>query len=144
MAGLRGGSYARGHFAGILAGMKSNAYKNDDFNNRLTSAAQAKTALLERFRARPGPDDPAVIARRAEQAAIEAAREVRAAERKIAKEAEAKRLAEEQARLLEEQQAKDVELQARKAEEAARALARLAEQKAARDARYAARRARKR
>ena len=32
--------------------MKSNAYKNDDFNNRLSSAANAKSALLERFRAR--------------------------------------------------------------------------------------------
>jgi hypothetical protein len=124
--------------------MKSNAYKNDDFNNRLTSAANAKNALLERFRARPGPDDPAVIARKAAQAEIEAAREIRIAERKKAREAEAIRLAIEQAALLAEQQAKDVELQARKAEEAARAAERLAEAKAARDARYAARRARRR
>jgi hypothetical protein len=124
--------------------MKSNAYKNDDFNNRLTSAANAKNALLERFRARPGPDDPAVIARKAAQAEIEAAREIRIAERKKAREAEAVRLAIEQAALLAEQQAKDVELQARKAEEAARAAERLAEAKAARDARYAARRARRR
>jgi hypothetical protein len=124
--------------------MKSNAYKNDDFNNRLTSAANAKNALLERFRARPGPDDPAVIARKAAQAEIEAAREIRVAERKKAREEEAVRLAIEQAALLAEQQAKDVELQARKAEEAARAAERLAEAKAARDARYAARRARRR
>ena len=101
--------------------MKSNAYKNDDFNNRLTSAAQAKNALLERFRARPGPDDPAVIARREAQAAVEAAREVRVAERKAAREAEAIRLAAEQAALAELQKAQDVELQARKAEEADRA-----------------------
>jgi hypothetical protein len=106
--------------------MKSNAYKNDSFTNRLTSAANAKNALLERFRARPGPDDPAVVARRAEQAAIEAAREIRIAERKAAREAE------------------DVELLASKAEEAARAAERAAEAKAARDARYAARRARRR
>jgi hypothetical protein len=124
--------------------MKSNAYKNDDFNNRLSSAANAKSALLERFRARPGPDDPAVIARRAAQAEIEAAREVRMAERKAAKEAEAIRLAAEHAALLEEQKAKDVELQARLAADAARAEERAAEAKAARDARYAARRARKR
>ena len=89
--------------------MKNRAYKNDDFNNRLTSAADAKNALLERFRARPGPDDPAVIARRAAQAEIEAAREVRAAERKVAREAEAARLAAEQAALAAEQAAKDVE-----------------------------------
>jgi len=96
--------------------MRSSTYKNDDFNNRLTSAANAKNALLERFRARPGPDDPAVIARRAAQAEIEAAREVRMAERKAAREAA----------------------------DAARAAERAAEAKAARDARYAARRARKR
>src|ERR1700722_17570446 len=99
--------------------MKSTAYKNDSFSNRLTSAANAKNALLERFRARPGPDDPAVIARREAQAAIEAAREIRIAERKLAREAEAVRLAAEQAILAAEQEAKDVELQARKAEEAA-------------------------
>jgi hypothetical protein len=124
--------------------MKSNAYKNDDFNNRLTTAAQARNALLERFRARPGPDDPAVVARREAQAAIEAAREIRIAERKVAREAEARRLAVEQAALAEEQKAKDVELLARKAEDAARAAERAAEAKAARDARYAARRARRR
>jgi len=124
--------------------MKSNAYKNDSFSNRLTSAANAKNALLERFRARPGPDDPAVVARRAEQAAIEAAREIRIAERKAAREAEAARLAAEQAALEEARKAQDVELLARKAEEAARAEQRAAEAKAARDARYAARRARRR
>jgi len=124
--------------------MKSNAYKNDSFTNRLTSAANAKNALLERFRARPGPDDPAVVARRAEQAAIEAAREIRVAERKAAREAEAARLAAEQVALEEARKAQDVELLARKAEEAARAEQRAAEAKAARDARYAARRARRR
>ena len=124
--------------------MKSNAYKNDSFSNRLTSAANAKNALLERFRARPGPDDPAVVARRAEQAAIEAAREIRVAERKAAREAEAARLAAEQVALEEARKAQDVELLARKAEEAARAEQRAAEAKAARDARYAARRARRR
>jgi hypothetical protein len=123
--------------------MKSGAYKNDDFNNRLSEAAKAKTALLERFRARPGPDDPAVIARKAAQAEIEAARELRMAERKAAKEAEARRLAEEQAALAAEQKAKDVEALARKAEEIARAAERAAAAKAARDARYAARNARR-
>jgi hypothetical protein len=124
--------------------MRSSAYKNDDFNDRLTSAAKAKAALLERFRARPGPDDPAVIARKAAQAEIERLREIRMAERKAAKEAEAIRLAAEAAAAEEERKAKDVELQARLAEEAAKAAQRAADAKAARDARYAARRARKR
>src|ERR1700686_2643164 len=98
--------------------MKSNAYKNDSFSNRLTSAANAKNALLERFRARPGPEDPVVVARRAAQAEIEAAREVRIAERKAAREVEAARLAAEQAALEEARKAQDVELLARKAQEA--------------------------
>ena len=33
--------------------MKSGGYKNDSFANRLASSADAKNALLERFRARP-------------------------------------------------------------------------------------------
>ena len=43
-----------------------NAFKNDNFNDRLAAAANAKKAALERFRAaRPGPDDPAVLERQA-------------------------------------------------------------------------------
>ena len=58
------------------------AFKKDHYSERLTSAAAAKEAALARFRARPGPDDPAVIARRAEQAAIDEARELRMIELK--------------------------------------------------------------
>lgn len=120
--------------------MKSYTYKNDKFSDRLSSQANAKAALLEKFRNRPGPDDPAVIARKAEQAAIDEAREKRASERKAAREAEDARLAAEQKAL---EEARVVEERARKAEEAARAIQRAAEAKAARDARYAARRARR-
>ena len=59
--------------------------KNDTFADRQTASANARNAMLARFKARPGPDDPAVIERQAAQAAIDAAREARAAERKIAK-----------------------------------------------------------
>jgi hypothetical protein len=117
-------------------------HKNDTFNDRLTTAAAAKNAMLARFRARPGPDDPAVIQRQKAQAAIDLAREARAAERKAAREAEA-------ARKLAEQAAAAAELKAKAAEQAAldaaavrRAAALAAEQKQARDARYAARKAR--
>ena len=36
----------------------------------LSNSVNAKKALLERFKARPGPDDPVVLQRRAEREAI--------------------------------------------------------------------------
>jgi hypothetical protein len=111
-------------------------YKNDDFADRLSSAAKAKTAVLEKFRQKPGPDDPGFVERQAAQKAIMEAREQRAAERKLARDAEiAQKAAAEAARQAEEA--------ARKAAAAARDLAIQAERKAARDARYAARKARR-
>jgi membrane protein involved in colicin uptake len=121
-----------------------NAHKYDDFNDRNSAAINARKAALEKFRARPGPEDPAVLERQAERAAIAAAREVRMAEREAARAAEAERLAAEEAARVAEQQAKAAEEAALKAEAKARAVALAAEQKAARDARYAARHARKR
>ena len=107
-----------------------NSFKNDDdFNERLGTAAKARQALLEKFRARPKPDDPAAVERQAARLAVSHAREARKAERKAAREAEAARLQAETAR--------------QAAEEAAREAALEAERKAARDARYAARKARK-
>jgi len=111
--------------------------------------------LLKKFEAAPKPDDPVMVAKRAEKAAISVAREERRAERnrlkqeiadrkkaeaeavkeaeaRAAAEAEAKVKAEEQARI--ESQKKRVELVI--ADEAAR--------KAERDRRYAARKARQR
>ena len=112
------------------------APKHDRFNERLTTAADAKASLLAKFRARPAADSPAVLERQAAQKAFNDAREARAAERWAARAADAaKQAAEEKARLAQET--------ARVAEETARATAAAADQKAARDARYAARRARR-
>jgi hypothetical protein len=63
---------------------------------RLETAAKAKQALLEAFRNRPGPDDPAVAARRAERLEIECAREARLDARRQAKAAEIARQQAEQ------------------------------------------------
>jgi Family of unknown function (DUF6481) len=122
-------------------------YKENTVSDRLKNSADAKKALLEKFRAQPGADDPIVLARTAERRAIADAREKRIAEREAAREAEARRLAAEQAareaearRLAEEQAKLDEE---RKAVEAAAKVELEAQQKAARDARYAARKARK-
>lgn len=113
-----------------------NGYKDTGFNDRLKTAQSARKAALEKFRAQPAPDDPAVLARAVERAAINAARDARAAERKAEREAEAIREA--------------AEAEARKVAEAAQAIqsaadkeALLVAQKAARDARYAARKNRK-
>jgi hypothetical protein len=112
------------------------AHARTNFDDRLSAAAAAKQALLERFRARPSADDPAEIARQEALKAVSDARDARAAERKAAKEAEAARVAAEQA-------ARRAQDQAAAAEAKARAAADEAGRKAARDARYAARKARK-
>ena len=112
------------------------AHARTNFDDRLSAAAAAKQALLERFRARPAADDPTVLAQQAALKAVADAREARAAERKALKEAEAARIAAEQA-------AKRAQEQAAAIEAKARAAATEAERKAARDAKYAARKARK-
>jgi hypothetical protein len=115
------------------------AYKDKGFSERLSTAADARRVMLERFRTKPGPDDPAVIERRAARQAISAAREARVAARQAALEAEAAR-----------QAAREVEaaLEAEAARQAAEqadhdAGVEAADRKAARDARYAARKARR-
>jgi hypothetical protein len=60
-------------------------FKEKSFSDRLGAAAQARKAQLEKFRAKPGPDDPAVIERQAARQAAAIARDARAAERKAAK-----------------------------------------------------------
>jgi hypothetical protein len=112
------------------------AHTRTNFDDRISAAAAAKQALLERYRARPAADDPAVVAQQAALKAIADARDLRTAERKAAKEAEAARVAAEQA-------ARRTQEQIAAAEGKARQLALEAERKAARDARYAARKARK-
>ncbi|MEA2741076.1 MAG: hypothetical protein QOH05_4383 [Acetobacteraceae bacterium] len=112
------------------------AHARTNFDDRLSAAAAAKQALLERYRSRPAAGDPAWEEQQAALKAIADARDVRAAERKAAKEAEAARAAAELA-------ARKTQEQIAAAEAKARALALEAERKAARDARYAARKARK-
>ena len=119
-------------------------YKGSNFNDRRTAAADAKKARAESFHAnKPAPDDPAVLARQAERRAIIEARDIRNAERKVAKEAEAERLRlQDTARIAAEATAA-AEAEARAIEQATRDEAIKAERKAARDAKYAARKARR-
>lgn len=91
------------------------------FTDRQANSAAAKKALLERFKARPGPDDPVMQQRRAERQAIAEARAARDAEKAAAR-AEAERLAAiERARLEEEERIAELAREAaRKAEQAKR------------------------
>jgi len=102
--------------------------RQPDYQDRAASAAKAKTALLEKFRANQESEED-FAKRQAGLIEIRAAREKREAERKAAADAarqiELERLARE------------------KAEEEERARALAAEQKARRDARYASRKKRK-
>ncbi|HEU0149729.1 MAG TPA: DUF6481 family protein [Bradyrhizobium sp.] len=110
-------------------------FKQPSFADRQKAAQQARENLAEKFRAKPGPDDPEVVRKRAEREAIAARREQTRLEREVAK-AEEKRRQEEAA-------AAEAERLAREAEEAAARLVEdEADQKAKRDARYAARKAR--
>ncbi len=118
-------------------------YKEGKFSDRAATAAAAKKALIEKFKAKPAADDPAVLARQAERMAIAEARDARAGERKVAKEAEAARkLAEDQARNEEVRLQAEAEV-ARLAEQARRDEEIKAQRKAERDAKYAARKARR-
>lgn len=113
------------------------SYKPDSLTDRRSDSQAAKQAMLRKFRAQPGPDDPAVIARAAERKAILEARAVRA----IAKAAAA-----EQARavLAAEQAERDRAALLAEQEQIERAAALEEQKKRARDERYAARKAAKR
>src|SRR5277367_2860244 len=130
-----------------------NRSNNTSFADRLSSAAGAKKAQLERAaRARSEAESPIAIERRTAREGVKAVRDARIAERtatKLAAEAlqaaalAAAQVAEAAAReaaLEAEQEARDAEF----AERIAREAALEAERQAARDARYAARKARKR
>jgi len=110
-------------------------FKEPGFADRQKAAQQAKRDILNKFRSKPGPDDPEVAKRRAEREAIAANREKARLAREAAK-AEEKRLQEEAAA------AEAARIAREKEEEAERQAALEAEQKAKRDARYAARKAR--
>jgi hypothetical protein len=100
-------------------------FKEPSFADRQKAALEAKKNILNKFRAQPGPDDPAVIKRQAEREAQAALR----AKNKLLRDAEKA-----------EKERREAE---RAAEAAARELALEAERKAARDARYAARKKRR-
>jgi len=110
------------------------------FQDRLSSAAEAKKALLERAKAKLNADDPVTLERRAAREAVVKARN----ERLAAKEAE--RLAIEAARKAEEERIaaeKAAREAAERAEREARAAALEAERQAKREAQLAARKGRK-
>ena len=102
--------------------------RQPDYQDRQASAAKAKTALLEKFRANQESEED-FAKRQSALIEIRVAREQREAERKAAADAERQAELERLAKL--------------KAEEEERARALAAEQKARRDARYASRKKRK-
>ena len=128
-------------------------FREKDIFERRSAANDAKRAMLEKYKSRPGPDDPAVAARAAQRKAILEARALRDAEkarlkaerqardaaeraRRQAEQEETRRLAAEQA------EAESKRREAEDNERIARVLTEEAERKAKRDARYAARKAR--
>jgi hypothetical protein len=129
---------------GSMSGFKN----SDDFNERLSTAAKAKQASLEKFRARPRADDPAVVEQQAARLATSQARDTR----KAARAAETARVEEEAIRHAAEEAARKATVEAEEvarkaaveAEKAALEVTLEIERKTARDARYAARKARQR
>ena len=114
-------------------------YKDYDVKERLARAAEARAKALEKFKARPGPDDPDVVRRRKERETIAAARAVREAERA---ERKAKVTAERLAREAKEKAERDAREKREAIEKVIRDASEAAERKAERDRRYAARKAR--
>jgi len=91
-------------------------FKDKSLADRLSDKAAAKKALLSKFQAQPGPDDPAVQARAAERKAIAEARaERQAAKAAAAEQAEQERLAREAALQEEKKRERDRRYAARKA-----------------------------
>lgn len=93
----------------------------DNFQDRQKTAVAARARMIAKLAARPGTDDPGVIARAAERRAIDEARRARQAERQEAEAAKEK---------------------ARQEAVAQKTAANEANARARRDARYAARKAR--
>lgn len=123
-------------------------FTDKDISESRATAASARKAMLERFRARPAENDPAVVERKAARLAVSQAREARVAAREADRRAETERQAaerkvrEEEAERMAVEQAEREKMERRA--EGDRAVDLLAEQKAARDSRYAARQARRR
>lgn len=120
------------------------SFQHPDFDERLSAAASARQALLERFRAKVNASDPDLLKKQAERLEIAQAREARLAARRGAKEAQ--EAAERTVREAKEtaERAEREQREARERVEAAAWKSALEEEKKAeRDARYAARKARK-
>jgi len=124
-------------------------HMNDDFGDRLSASANAKTAKLEMAaQAKIAAETPAAIAQRAARAETSAARAARDFERKASKLATKKREAEELAalhadRVAAREIAELAEREALEAETAGKEALKV-QQKVDRDTRYAARKARQR
>ncbi len=117
------------------------SFRQPDIEERKQAAIAAKQAMLNRFKA--AASDPELEKRKAERAAVVAARQKREAEREAERKKKEAELAAEKAReaerLAEEQRKTEAEAARLVAEEEELNQMMLAEQKAARDARYAAR-----
>jgi len=111
-------------------------FKEPSFADRQKAAQEARQSILNKFRAKPGLDDPAVKRRQVE-------REAQAADRSKAKLAREAAKAEQKRRDAEAAAQAAAQLAREKEEAAAKEVALEAERKAARDARYAARKKRK-
>src|SRR5688572_13960501 len=102
-------------------------FRDKGFSDRLSTAESARKAMLERVRAKPGADDPAVAERKVARQAVSAAREARLAEREATKIAEeARETAEREAREATEQEqrlAQEANEAAERAESAQRQVA---------------------
>jgi hypothetical protein len=72
------------------------SFKEPGFADRQKAAQEARRNILDKFRAKPGPDDPESVKRREEREAAAARREQARQEREVAK-AEQKRRDEEAA-----------------------------------------------
>ena len=121
-------------------------FREKSFGDRLSEAAKAKQARLDRARAKLPANDPGFAARQEERRVAQLARTARQEERRQAKHAAQEREAAERkaaevacaAQLKAEAQTREAE----RVEGARREKMREAEQKTARDVRYAARKAR--
>jgi hypothetical protein len=115
--------------------------------DRLNDAAEARRALLAKFKSAGGPENPALIEKQRQREAIAAARAERVAQREALRQEQERERARQAA--LAEQAAAEAARAAKEreereaAEQAERQAALEAEQKAARDERYAARKAAK-
>lgn len=115
--------------------------KEMDFVERRSAAAAAKKQLVEKMQQAPKPDDPALVASRAEKTRIKEVNALQRAERaKLKHEADVRQKAEDHARTTQAAAMAQAELEAA----AERATTDAADQKAERDRRYAARRNRNR